>query len=98
MAWRYKDEDEVRLHDGRLLKTHGIADCDGDICTIHNQTQHHMVTWPMNWRRDREIMERMCPHGIGHPDPDDKRIRTGLDIGVHGCDSCCTSPEKKNDA
>lgn len=95
MTWRYLGEDEVELHDGRILKTHGVVDCGGDICVIHNQTQHHMVDWPLNWRWDREIMERMCPHGIGHPDPDDNRIRTGLDIGVHGCDGCCAKGRKK---
>jgi hypothetical protein len=35
-------------------------------------------------------MERICEHGIGHPDPDDRRIRTGEDMGDHGCDGCCT--------
>lgn len=93
-----EDYDVVVLYDGRTLHTHGPAGCAGAVCSIHNPTQHHMITWPQNWRWDRGIMERMCAHGIGHPDPDDHRIRTGLDIGVHGCDSCCTPPEKKNDA
>ena len=40
-----------------------------------------------HWREDRFIMERICEHGVGHPDPDDKRVREG--DGVHGCDGCC---------
>jgi hypothetical protein len=24
----------------------------------------------MLWRGDTRVMERICPHGIGHPDPD----------------------------
>jgi len=87
-----EDYDVIQLLSGTTLRTHGPRKCNGDICTIHNQTGHHMVTWPLNWRWDRGIMERMCPHGIGHPDPDDYRIRKGLDIGVHGCDGCCATP------
>jgi hypothetical protein len=34
-------------------------------------------------------MERICEHGCGHPDPDDHRILTGEDDGIHGCDGCC---------
>jgi hypothetical protein len=33
-------------------------------------------------------MERICPHGVGHPDPDDV-FATDT---VHGCDGCCTPP------
>lgn len=52
-----------------------------------------MRDWPQFWRDDRGLMERICSHGIGHPDPDDLayKIRTGGDDaeGVHGCDGCC---------
>ena len=43
-------------------------------------------------------MERICKHGVGHPDPDDlafkKRIaekfgRDSYDEGIHGCCGCC---------
>lgn len=34
-----------------------------------------MREWPMNWRSDRGIMERICPHGVGHIDPDDAAYR-----------------------
>lgn len=51
-----------------------------------------MRRWPMNWRGDRGILERICPHGIGHPDPDQREFwnETGQEWqGVHGCDACC---------
>lgn len=56
-----------------------------------------MKDWPMNIRIDRgALTERMCPHGIGHPDPDSlawmKRSGSN-DNGIHGCDGCC-SPKK----
>jgi hypothetical protein len=33
-------------------------------------------------------MERVCPHGVGHPDPDDINVILGPEK-VHGCDGCC---------
>ena len=42
------------------------------------------------------IMERLCEHGIGHPDPDDASWRkdntpNNADT-IHGCDGCCADP------
>lgn len=34
-------------------------------------------------------MERICKHGIGHPDPDDLKVQSSWAEGVHGCDGCC---------
>jgi len=77
------------------LKTHPPERCTGQYCCIHNPSAHHMVTWPLNWRDDKGHMERICPHGIGHPDPDDmaywERLGKPLDLlSIHGCDGCCT--------
>jgi hypothetical protein len=76
-------------HSNVRLSTHDPAICAGEPCTIHNRSAHGMRAFPQYWRDDRRIMERICPHGIGHPDPDDFNIRTGHDPGVHGCDGCC---------
>ena len=82
----------------RTLRVHNRKVCEGQFCCIHNPSDHHMKSWPMNWRGDRGIMERMCPHGIGHIDPDDSDYRKrrdgeeSYDPGVHGCDGCCRSP------
>lgn len=78
------------------LTTHEPATCEGQPCCIHHPTQHHMVQWPQAWRQDRYLMERTCPHGVGHPDPDHMahiRATRGEGLawgqGVHGCDGCC---------
>lgn len=78
-----------------ILKTHGPSQCEGQICCIHNPTNHHMRTWPQNWRGDKGMMERICEHGVGHPDPDDLAVRTTTWAGVHGCCQgwCCSDPE-----
>ena len=65
-----------------------------EACVIHNPSEHHMVGWELQWRGDRCIFERICPHGIGHPDPDQypywKATHQNWQ-GVHGCDGCCSS-------
>lgn len=71
-----------------LSGVHGPLQCAGEFCTIHNNSDHHMVTWSQNWRGDRGLMERICPHGVGHPDPDDPKLRYPSE-GVHDCDGCC---------
>lgn len=43
-----------------------------------------MRSFPQSWRADKGWMERTCPHGIGHPDPDDPFADP-----IHGCDGCC---------
>ena len=76
---------------GQILNgIHARGDCIGKHCVIHNPSDHHMRGWPTHWRYDRYMFERICPHGIGHPDPDDPTIDT-----IHGCDGCCTPPEDK---
>lgn len=77
---------------GVLTNVHDPDLCAGEWCVVHNPSPHHMRDWDLNWRGDRGLMERICPHGIGHPDPDSLAFfeRNGQDWqGVHGCDGCC---------
>ena len=73
-----------------VTETHVRTTCLGADCTFHRPSDHGMRTWPMVWRSDRRIVERTCPHGVGHPDPDslDWMLMHG-DDGTHGCDGCC---------
>lgn len=105
----YRARDEYRSENMDLstlentdtrMWTHRETECapEGEACTIHRRSDHHMRDWPQQWRGDRMIMERYCPHGVGHPDPDETFIRAGgrTDTSiVHGCDGCCTPPESK---
>lgn len=83
---------------------HPDANCEGEWCCMHNPSPHHMWQWPMHIRTSG-IMERTCPHGIGHPDPDSlaywdrihdaRSVEMGIDrhrggLGAHSCDGCCT--------
>lgn len=98
MPGLFDKQDVIFLWDGRVLNTHPEGSCSGEFCSVHNPSEHPLDTAPLNWREDRYLMERICPHGIGHPDPDDlthKRSRLSEEtykryaFEVHGCDGCC---------
>lgn len=78
------------------MKTHDESKCAGQHCCIHNPSDHHMRDWPMLWRADKGVMERICPHGCGHPDPDDAAYQERIGknyLNIHGCDGCCCSKD-----
>ena len=100
---RYKEHKPVKVKGhyfyksgtGQTLRVHAVKDCRGQYCVIHNPSSHHMLSWPTHWRDDRSLMERLCPHGIGHPDPDHIAFlpaeRRSIE-STHGCDGCCEVP------
>jgi hypothetical protein len=92
------DPDLWGLRNGDILQTHGASECDGPPCPLHSPSDHPLRDAPLNWRQDRYLMERVCPCGVGHPDPDHlDRVRRvyGEELawgqGVHGCCArvCC---------
>lgn len=92
----YTDSKGGRIVGPVVMLVHKKGTCKGEHCVIHDPSDHHMKDWPLNWRADRSLMERICDHGVGHPDPDDieyKRLTVGpVGAGVvalHGCDGCC---------
>lgn len=93
----YHDQrDGYFLPEGYVMRTHPQSRCAGDICSVHNPSDHPLKDAPRNWRSDRGLMERICPHGIGHSDPDHvdfiRRTRgddEAYSHSIHGCDGCC---------
>ena len=86
---------------GRILDgVHDAADCSGRPCVIHAPSDHSMREFPTHFRDGWGLgeikephMERICPHGVGHPDPDDLAFHLAHGRGylsVHGCDGCCS--------
>lgn len=79
-----------------LVNVHPARACAAQKhCVVHKQSDHHMRSWTLLWRSDRGIFERLCEHGVGHPDPDQSEFweATGQTHNqVHGCDGCC-APE-----
>lgn len=99
MSVKAKNESmEVWVSDtGQKLMIHKKGVCTG-ACPVHKSSSHHMRKWKLHWREDRKMMERICEHGIGHPDPDDTAFRKTAykdDDTVHGCDGCCVKNKKK---
>lgn len=79
------------------ILVHEKHECAGEYCCIHNPSKHHMINWPLHWRYDRQIFERLDPEGVGHPDPDDVEYhkRKGVDISIHGCNGLCNEKNYK---
>jgi hypothetical protein len=82
----------------KFLNMHDEALCAGKPCVIHNLTKHSMrkfklhIRVPRLWDIKPQHAERICPHGVGHPDPDDMAFWISVgesSMGVHGCDGCC---------
>ena len=83
----------------KVRNVHSEELCAGRPCVIHNLSKHSMRAFPLRLRIPSAIFdikplhaERVCPHGIGHPDPDDMEFWISVgesSMGVHGCDGCC---------
>lgn len=76
-----------------LVNVHSPAACEGRGCAVHNHpSDHKLQNAPLNWREDRGILERVCQHGVGHPDHDSAVYLASIGQNVqnvHGCDGCC---------
>lgn len=74
----------------KLSNIHDAGTCLKEYCSIHNWSDHPLKGAPQYWRADKGLMERICKHGVGHPDADE----IGLEHagrGIHACDGCCGS-------
>ena len=81
------------------LKTHGIYECEGRFCCVHNPSVHPLRESPRIWIIGQYQMKRICRHGAYHPDPDDMAFKRDI-LGwseeflapheKHDCDFCCT--------
>lgn len=65
-------------------RLHTRSRCSALHCALHNPSSHHMRHMPQRWHAERKMIERVCDHGVGHPDPDDTTTQR-----THGCDGCC---------
>ena len=76
-------------HTHQSMHMHRKDTCATPVCAVHARSNHVLRYGPQCWNAQRYIMERVCGHGVRHPDPDDVRIWTGADNGFHTCDGCC---------
>lgn len=85
--------ERVYLSSGQTILAHNKEICNPP-CALHYPSSHHMITWKLVYRDDLSLLERICPHGVGHPDPDSiqfLKTKNPADstIETHGCDGCC---------
>jgi hypothetical protein len=98
------------LNGNRIGGVHFRYECGDTPCVLHNPTDHSMRGFSLHWRDDRSIFERVCEHGIGHPDPDqfeywkeNEKSNRFVEAGwadammVHGCDGCCVTTNKREE-
>jgi hypothetical protein len=84
----------------RVVPIHDPSLCEGRPCPFHHPSDHHMVKWTRSLRLDKQALtERICEHGVGHPDPDSLAYyksllgeREASALAIHGCDGCCDPP------
>jgi hypothetical protein len=99
-------EEYFRTDTGQYIyRVHEYSDECESGCVIHNPSYHTMRSFPTHYREDRQLMERICPHGVGHPDPDSMAwlaknfgLRKAEVELVHGCDGCCHGAYARLDA
>lgn len=69
-------------------------------CVIHKPSLHKL-TGSKQVVRSSSLIEDICSHGVGHPNPDSAAYLNWAGktshYGVHGCDGCCgPAPTKKD--
>ena len=84
-----------------LKNVHPYSACSSrGYCAIHHPTNHHMRDWDLIWNRQETQLERLCPHDLSHPDPDDLRYwveaRHEPWKAQHVCDGCCKKEEEES--
>ncbi len=93
------DDEEKEIHvleSGQSILTHGLRTCRGTPwCAIHVPQPGPWESWPRLWRDDRMMMERICPHGVGHPAAEQTEWSQQQGISLdHGCDMCPCGPKE----
>lgn len=80
-----------------MMKFHEPSVCVGEFCPLHNPSPHVLLHLNQQWRSAAYLMERICSHGVGHPDPDHISAVAKLKghafaptQSLHGCDGCCS--------
>ena len=86
-----------------LTTVHDSLECYPRPCSVHNPSDEAKKIGHLHWRADRQMTERICKCGVGHPDPDEAyylalKVRDeGMPLQywqnhlIHGCCSehCC---------
>lgn len=75
-----------------LKNVHDKDFCAGQICVMHNPINGDFRRLLLVWENNVKRYERVCEHGVTHPDPSQFAFwrATGQEqLGTHPCDRCC---------
>lgn len=79
---------------GQKLRVHARENCvlppERPYCVIHAPQPGPWELWPTHWRSEWKFMERICPHGVGHPVVEGNDRERSV---AHGCCGCPCAPE-----
>lgn len=62
------------LEPGTIVNVHHPMLCEGEICTIHNMTEHSLRGCPQMFNNADRHMYRICPHMNFYLDPDERSV------------------------
>jgi hypothetical protein len=71
------------------INSHDESQCEAVTCPMHKRTDHHMRGFKQFFLHGWDIVVRVCPHGVKHPDPDDMYAMSSEYAENHNCDACC---------
>lgn len=79
-----------------MLDVHANSpECQEHGCPIHNPSDRAVAIGTTHYNTERQRMDRVCEHGLAHPDPDSQDWRErhfGDRDDEHDCDGCCAHP------
>lgn len=84
-------QEQTELESGQLLNHHRADQCHSQWCALHNPKPGPWSAWPRWWVGALERLDRICPHGVGHPvveSADWLRAHGKAHLLVHDCDGC----------
>lgn len=59
-----------------VVNVHSAGQCAGKGCAFHGPSDHWARDMPLTWVHDKGgKVQRICPHGARHDDPDDWAFR-----------------------
>lgn len=67
--------EQTTLAGGRVLNHHAKGTCRGEVCPLHNPSDHEYRDYPLDWHDEWRVMIRRTENDQFQIDPDDFTIR-----------------------
>lgn len=86
--------EQIELEHSRVvIYAHKKDRCIGNVCPLHQRTDHPLRWCPQYWDSINKRLTRLCLHNTHHLDPDDLFTIETLEIPCPcGCQCCAHQP------